>query len=287
MTKYITATLILLLSASLAAESQVVLTKGTIGLAQVENDLKSYQRLRQMTEFDLAASGFEDFPMTSDIFDVNYKSPGKGFLYSLSIPGTGQLYSGSKTKAFLFMGVEALAWTGYYIYHKKGVDKEDENRAEADRHWDPRLYHAWLVDELGITDDEQPYLTTDDEGNEIEVTFTHHLPDTKTQQYYEMIGKYDQFSHGWVDTDYRTGDETSAFREQYLLDRDQANKDFDRAKLGAIISIANHLLSAFDAALSARRYNHQQDSFSEYSLKARMVRVEGHQVPNLVFTYKF
>ncbi len=31
--------------------------------------------------------------------------------------------------------------------------------------------------------------------------FTHNLPETKTQQYYEMIGKYHQFSCGWNDFD--------------------------------------------------------------------------------------
>ncbi len=280
MTKTFTAVLVLVLAASLAAETGARLTTGEIGLAQVEQDLKSYQRMRHLTDFELAAAGFEDFPMTSDIFDIDYKSPGKGFLYSLSIPGTGQLYTGSRTKAFMFMGIEALAWTGYYLYHKKGVDQEDDNKLYASQYWDPERYHNYLVEVHGITDDEQ-------ESEILEGTFTHHLPDTKTQQYYEMIGKYEQFNYGWIDTDYRTGDSTSSYREKYLVDRDKANTHFDRAKLGAIVSIANHLLSAFDAALSARRYNRQQDSFSEYSLKARLAKYEGEQIPKLVFTYKF
>ena len=29
--------------------------------------------------------------------------------------------------------------------------------------------------------------------------FTHNLPETKTQQYYEMVGKYHQFACGWND----------------------------------------------------------------------------------------
>lgn len=280
MMKYLSAALVLLLAAAALAETPTKLTAGALSQAQAERDLKSYQRMQQLTKFGVAASGFEDFPMTSDIFDVNYKSPGKGFLYSLSIPGAGQLYTGSRTKAFMFMGVEALAWTGYYIYHRKGVNQEDDNRSYADRYWDPERYANWLIEEHGITSDTMESLRD-------EATFTHHLPETKTQQYYEMIGKYDQFNYGWVDTDYRTKDSTSTFRGKYLIDRDKANKNFDRAKLGAIVAIANHLLSAFDAALSARRYNRQQDSFSEFSLKARLARYEGQQIPKLVFTYKF
>lgn len=280
MMKYLSAALVLLLAAAALAETPTKLTAGALSQAQAERDLKSYQRMQQLTTFGVAASGFEDFPMTSDIFDVNYKSPGKGFLYSLSIPGAGQLYTGSRTKAFMFMGVEALAWTGYYIYHRKGVNQEDDNRTYADRYWDPERYANWLIEEHGITSDTMESLRD-------EATFTHHLPETKTQQYYEMIGKYDQFNYGWVDTDYRTKDSTSTFRGKYLIDRDKANTNFDRAKLGAIVAIANHLLSAFDAALSARRYNRQQDSFSEFSLKARLARYEGQQIPKLVFTYKF
>ncbi len=220
--------------------------------------------------------------MTSDIFDVNYKSPGKGFLYSMMIPGTGQLYAGSKTKAFIFMGIEALAWGGYMVWQNQGKKQEDDNNAYADANWDPERYYNWMIETYGITSDTMAF-EEDDETR----TFTHHLPDTKTQQYYEMIGKYEQFRYGWVDSDYLTKDSTSDLRNSYLLDRDKANSKFDKAKLGAIVSLANHLFSAFDAALSARRYNRQQDSFSEFSVKARLAKYEGKQIPKLIFTYKF
>ena len=218
--------------------------------------------MRELTNFTLASSGFEDFPMSSDIFESNYRSPGKSFLYSVAVPGTGQLYAGSKAKAIIFMGVEALAWAGFYIYHKDGVDKQDANRAYADKYWDPELYYDYLVEVKGITDDTQEFPGTNHES------FTHHLPDTKTQQYYEMIGKYDQFQYGWIDTDYRRGDHTSAYRDQYLLDR-------------------NHLVSAFDAALTARKYNREQDTFSEYKVSPTFMAYEGHSLPTLTFSYKF
>jgi len=274
--------MLVLLSAAIGfADVQSLLT-GEIGKALAKTELEQYQRLTELTDFNLAASGFEDFPMTSDIFDVNYKSPGKGFLYSMMIPGTGQLYAGSKTKAFIFMGIEALAWGGYMVWHGQGKKQEDDNNAFADANWDPERYYNWLIETYGITSDTMEF----SEGDETK-TFTHHLPDTKTQQFYEMIGKYEQFRYGWVDSDYLTQDSSSAYRAAYLLDRDKANSKFDKAKLGAIVSLANHLFSAFDAALSARRYNRQQDSFSEFSVKARLAKYEGKQIPKLIFTYKF
>lgn len=279
MSKFLLAALLLMLAASAVAEDIRPLQTGTIGASLAERELKNYQRMRQLDQLELAA-GFEDFPMTSDIFDINYKSPSRGFLYSMTIPGTGQLYTGSKTKGVFFMGIEALAWSAWYIFHNKGVNQDDDNKELARSYWDPERYQNYLIEVHGITDDRDTSYITD-------AIFTHHLPTTQTQQYFEMIGKYDQFNYGWTDTDYRTGDSTSAYREQYLLDRDKANKDFDRAKLGAIVAIANHLFSAFDAALSARRYNRQQDSFAEFSLKARLAKYEGHSMPKLILSYKF
>ncbi|MGB5106641.1 MAG: hypothetical protein WBP29_01365 [Candidatus Zixiibacteriota bacterium] len=281
MTKYLVA-FIVLITASLAIAEDQTLPTGEIGKTLAARELKNYQRLSELTDYSLAASGFEDFPMTSDIFDIDYKSPGKGFMYSLMIPGGGQLYTGSKTKAFIFMGIEALAWGGYLVYHDQGKQQEKDNNSFADTHWDAERYNNWLIEELGITSDDQEYIQNDSVK-----TFTHHLPDTKTQQYYEMIGKYDQFRYGWDDTDYMRGKDSSDYRNAYLLDRSTANDKFDKAKLGAIVAIANHLFSAFDAALSARRYNRQQDSFSEISLKARMAKHEGKQIPKLILTYKF
>lgn len=281
MIKYLVILLVLIATGLSRADDRSLPT-GEIGRALAQKELAQYQRLSELTDFSVASSGFEDFPMTSDIFDVDYKSPGKGFLYSMMVPGTGQLYSGSKTKAFIFMGVEALAWSGFMVWHNQGRKQEDNNNIYANSNWDANRYYNWLIETYGITSDTMSF----EEGEDTK-TFTHHLPDTKTQQYYEMIGKYDQFKYGWVDTDYLTKDSTSDYRNAYLLDRDKANSKFDKAKLGAIVSIANHLFSAFDAALSARRYNRQQDQFSEISLKARLAKYEGRQIPKLIFTYKF
>ena len=287
MRRFLTPILLLLLAAPVFAgdSGQSFIDKPeqdteVIGKYMQQDELKNYERIRQLTSFSVASSGFEDFPMSSDIFETSYRSPGKSFLYSMAVPGAGQLYTGSRTKAFIFMGVEALAWAGYFIYHSDGVDKEQSYEEYASQYWDPEQYYNWLVEVHGITNDNDPSKLND-------ATFTHHLPDTKSQQYYEMIGKYDQFQYGWVDTDYRRRDSTSVFRDQYVLDRDAANDAFNKAKIGAIVSLANHLVSAFDAALTARKYNREQDTFTEYKIRPSLAHYEGQSMPTVTFIYKF
>ena len=90
--------------------------------------------------------------------------------------------------------------------------------------------------------------------------FSHTLPDTKTQQYYEMIGKYDQFIVGWEGVDFYTPlediyDIYNDYREHYMDMRYDSNKLFKRATTGAYLAMFNHILSAIDAAWTAKRHN--------------------------------
>lgn len=254
-----------------------------IGKFMQQNELKTYRQLQEWTNAKFAAADFEDFPMTTDLLNASYRSPSKAFLYSMAIPGSGQLYNQSKIKAGLFMVIEVASWTNWFLNNKKGKDKTDEYNVFADREWSPEQYTNWLIETYGITSDTAEFLNDEGEATR----FTHHLPATKTQQYYEMIGKYDQFRYGWSDTDYLRGIFKSDYRVKYLNDRADANDFFTKAKTSAIISIANHLLSAFDAALSSKRFNKRQDTFSEVTLKARIVQYDGYRMPKLTLSYAF
>lgn len=266
-----------------AFAAEPVVASDEIGKFLQENELKTYRQLQEWSGAAFAASEFEDFPMTADLLQTSYRSPSKAFLYSMVIPGAGQLYNQSKFKAGLFMAIEVVAWADWFTYHKKGQDKTDDYNAFADQYWSPSQYTDWLIETYGITSDTAEFINEKGEPTR----FTHHLPATKTQQYYEMIGKYDQFRYGWKDTDYARGEYASEYRVKYLNDRADANDFFSKAKTGAIISIANHLLSAFDAALSAKRFNKKQDTFSEITLKARIVRYQNSQMPKLTLSYTF
>lgn len=234
------------------------------------------QRLADLSDNEqpILADGddFNDFPrFGGDIYSAEHRSIGKAFLYSFLVPGLGEYYVGSKIKAGVFLALEALTWVQYMTNHSSGVDKEDEFRAFADEHWSATDFTIWLIEEHGSMSDS--VLGGDD------------LPAEKSQQYYEMIGKYDKFYPGW--DDYDPDAKTSARQQQYVKMRDEANNKLNTARTWAMVALANHVLSAFDAAISAKRFNSKRDVFSNVNVKARLARYNQERIPQLVMTYRF
>jgi len=192
------------------------------------------------------------------------KSAGRAFVLSAVLPGSGEWYAGSRLKGAVFFGVEAAAVGLWYAWTGKGNDLEDEFRAYADEHWDPLAYLNWRETSRAIRYN----------------SFTHALPCSaevragnfaacgckQKQQYYELLGKYDQFVAGWDDLVHAaTGNpvanladfdsvETvaSARRLDYEDRRDDSNRYLKRAGNVASLILVNHVLSAIDAARTAR-----------------------------------
>lgn len=192
------------------------------------------------------------------------KSPAKAFFLSLALPGAGQFYTGgSILKPLGFLAVEATAWGLYFKYHGDGEDLTDEFEAFNRQHWSEDRYTTYLEIAYGESDDD----------NIPDQEISHHLPDDFTQQFFEMTGKYDQFSWGWDDAnlngniltdtsgyhppklDDPANIPTSANRLRYETMRNNANNKFDNATNMIIVSMANRLISAFEAFLSAKKHN--------------------------------
>lgn len=207
------------------------------------------------TEETVQASGFKR------------KSPLKAFLLSMAVPGLGQYYYGSRVKPFIFAGVEVAALFLHFKWDRDGDDMvaafEQYNRI----HWSQDSYEQkylnWAYD--GVTDDD-----------DLETRVTHHLPDTRTQQYYEMTGKYDQFAWGWDDASLQdrdlaswgsdvqpiTGDATtpySANRFKYEGMRHDANRKHAKATDVLFVSMANRLAAGFEAYFTTRKLNQRGD----------------------------
>jgi hypothetical protein len=129
--------------------------------------------------------------------------------------------------------------------------------------------------------------------------FTHNLPETKTQQYYEMIGKYHQFACGWNDFDgYVYEDGKVKMKDVYIGDddegqpihvsipelriesnsfnysengynspqvdfyedlRDKTNQAYEMGQNFLMITLVNHVASAFDASYVIKK-KYQIDS---------------------------
>ena len=190
------------------------------------------------------------------------KSPLRAALISGLIPGAGQWYSGNKLRALAFAAAEISLWFGHSHYNGRGDDMVRDFRAYADRNWNEPDYKTWAG------------------GVDIS-KYSHTLPDSKTQQYYEMIGKYNQFLAGWPDS---SGDpDESEMRLQYMSSQHKSNKMYKRASRTAQLLIINHVLSAAEAAFSMHRRNAQ---FSAH-LRFRQSPSKSRLIPVAQVTYKW
>lgn len=216
-----------------------------------------------------AADGEDDQMSSEDPMDTG-PTPGKALLLSALLPGSGQYYAGNKTRAAVFGGVEALGWGLYLSSNAKGHDLEDEFRARADTTWHVWDYLTWLSSTISKGSNKTHALPCSsfvvEAGSAAPIgQALGGCSGSEVQQYYELIGKYDQFIAGWSDDVvnsrgdsvlYTEIDSTvnyqSATRLEYETQRDDSNKFLKRATNLAGLILVNHVFSAIDASRVAR-----------------------------------
>lgn len=207
-----------------------------------------------------------NFQMPSD-----RKSPILAGLFSAIIPGGGELYAGEYWKAAIFGVLEAGVITAAIVYNNKGDSKTEEFENFADNvtdnsGWSVVRYAQWINEYKGKTiridpdPNKKPWQRVNwEELNNVEREiegFSHTLAGHGEQQYYEMIGKYHQFSPGWWDFNggSNNSDISPSFKYYSGL-RGDAN-DFYNMSTTAVIGIyINHFLSALDAVWSTVQFN--------------------------------
>ncbi len=203
-------------------------------------------------------------------FELNFQSVEKSssksgvvsaFLSAL-IPGLGQIYTGNYYKAAGFLAVEAGLIGGRKVYNDKGSDIENDFIEYADNYWNVNEYLAWLDSQPGGT------------------TYAHSLPHTKNQQYYEMIGKYNQFLEGWPDTTVEPRE--SEMRLHYMRMQHESNTNYKRAETLANIMVLNRLVSAIDAAINVKRKDSKYNAGLSYCLNPVNLEI----IPMLKFEIK-
>jgi hypothetical protein len=204
--------------------------------------------------------------------NVNEKSPYLGALFSGLIPGTGEIYAKRYLKGAIFLAVEAGLWIAYSSFENKGNDQTDMYQAYANQNWSMNKYAQWLVDEsfsgsTAIVDPQTSNLELlRTQVNVVEAqNFSHQLPEIGTQQYYELIGKYQNFVVGWADanpnlnntpgTPNYYGTYKTQMYEDYSYSRQDANSYYDKATTSLTLVILNHILSAADGAWSVSMFN--------------------------------
>lgn len=205
------------------------------------------------------------------------RSPLLAAMFSAIVPGTGELYAGSYWLAGLFAALEGAGWYFNINENRLGDERTAEYRAYADEYWSVVDYAKWLNDnarnfpggENAVhidIDETTPGLPEWQRVNweQMHTTemaipqFSHRLPAYGEQQYYELIGKYNQYSYGWYDKYHiERGDywNPSKMFLDYSRMRGDANSHYDTADLLVNLLILNHVLSAVDAAWAAARFN--------------------------------
>ncbi|MBN2103484.1 hypothetical protein JW835_05525 [bacterium] len=196
------------------------------------------------------------------------KKPGLGLIMSAAVPGTGEMYAGSWIKGVVFLGAEVALWLGYRHYTDKGDKRDQKYRAFADQYWIEADYWVAMANEASLEEDwthlnnvtkenYQDYLDTEKGLRAYEKQredYSHGLHVVKDQQYYEMIGKYDQFRAGWMDSD-STNAIITPLRGKYEDMEYDMDSMYKKAGVCAMVILANHVLSALDAVWHVNQYN--------------------------------
>ena len=210
------------------------------------------------------------------------KSSKRAFLLSALVPGLGEWYAGSKKRALAFFGAEAALVGMWAAWKGKGNDVEEEFRAVADEHWDPLNYLVWRGSTISNNSSITHALPCSSEVVNVYIPARNEwmqqqqtsglgsaafggCESSQIQQYYELLGKYDQFASGWTDIVRRsTGNAVaptevdsvenfhSERRLRYEDQRDESNRFLKRASTISGVILINHVISAIDAARVAR-----------------------------------
>lgn len=208
------------------------------------------------------------------------KSPWLAAGMSLVIPGAGEFYAESYWKAALFLALDVAAWGLAYHFDKKGDRQTNFFQNFADEHWSVVKYAQFSLEYfipqerwgdysgLIFRNDGRPWervnwniLNRLERDISLTATgryYSHTLPSYGEQQYYELIGKYPQYTPGWDDAElpyiYSESNVTPNFR-YYAAERGKANDFYNTATTFVTIAIVTHVVSALDAAWSAGSYN--------------------------------
>jgi hypothetical protein len=242
-----------------------------------KSDLRYNVVVPQKTEIDLvkAKQNVQQEP-------VKEKSVLLGTLLSALVPGAGEFYGKSYLKAGIFFGVELLSWGAYTLYQVKGNNQTDKFQKYADQYWSVRTYAQWLVDQdflgNGVINPNEPDVNVlRQQIIQCESqNFSHTLPEFGSQQFYELIGKYQNFQAGWTNLAHVPTKAPGPYWFEtykdpvfvnYADERQKANDYYNFAKDGVMVVVLNHILSAGDAAWTVSMFNKKLKMETGFEIK--------------------
>lgn len=278
--------------------------------------LISISTFAQGQKVELTGNLSQDIKVTSDYYTFNEtettpqlskRSPMLAAGMSVILPGAGQFYNEDYWKTAIFVALEAAAIVTAITYSKKGEDQTAtfEAFANSPDGWDVQKYANWSVDNASrinpeIQEGDAILDIFDNSGdvvwsklNQLETTisswYSHQLAPFDDQQYYEMIGKYQQFNPGWKDFNYDDaytyGDPLTPTFYWYADERGKANDYYNISNMAIKILVANHVISAVEAALSANSYNRSLNA--EVKMESSSIGYNRIFYPELSLSYRF
>ncbi len=224
----------------------------------------------------------------------DFRYPGKALMYSLILPGGGQLYLGQWKRAIFYLVLESAAIVANSQYHRQGEDQVNHNKDFANAEWD---FVDWIKNAETFNPEGAEVLDFGAEGSHgldfyildanggaesfragdnneqgeigqqemytwVTATYKGRIFVKLNGEYYENIGKYEQFHTGWEDYDSSWVIEAksglgvhSVKRDFYLSERRKANRLLSAASYTLSALMFNHVVSGVDAIFSASRRN--------------------------------
>ena len=187
--------------------------------------------------------------------NLSLKSPNEAFLYSLAIPGTGQIYSGAKY-GYIYAAAEVGLLVTYFVLRNSGVNTREEYRQLVRDNVifiGPGSFAKW--DEI----EDYEHATQYENWN--------HVYDSETTR--TRTGKW-----YWKDLDpslKETEDTSIEFDSKHRLEaydlRQEANDTFQSARTVLGLVLLNHVFSAVEARISAKRWNNQHKQNRPFELE--------------------
>ena len=171
------------------------------------------------------------------------KSPNEAFIYSLIIPGMGQLYTGAK-HGYFYTAAEVGLLATYFILRNVASNTREDYRDVVRQH----------VNFIGSGSFEDWDPVEDFEHATQYETWNHVYDSDETRA---RTGKW-----YWKDIDPSLKNEPdldididSKYRLEAFELRQKANDTFERAKLFLGMAILNHVVSAVEARITTKRFN--------------------------------
>ena len=175
------------------------------------------------------------FNLFNNFYGKEKLSPGKAFLYSLIIPGSGQYYTHHETRGGIYLLTEVVFLSVAYFYSQASDNAMANYKAYADTHF----YYSTTDPERKSYQDLWPLLRE-------RVYAKVNLPYNKEGEYYELIGKLPELTFLWDEP----------WRQKYYYDmRQDTNRLYKWHTIFTGFLIVNHIVSAFDAYISATTEN--------------------------------